>query len=319
MADYRITPLGVEEISRAATTDGSSDGYRWSDLESPGGGTKEMLQGDLGLAADLVDDAMETCLIPKVHRHGEHLLLVTHALDAAGHLLGLHLVVGPSSLVSLHVRTNLELQQDESVKESKHVLEALRTDPRKAPTPGRLALLLVSEVTDNLEALLLAAAERAGRMDREIREGAAANDDLLDPLFAIRRDLVTVQNRLDQTREGVESALDMAPDLLDDIDGWRRLQTRLLRLSHLCHGERDFFDGVLSLYEQRINVKMNFAMERLALITAVLLPVTAVAGILGMNTIVTQQTNLGHTLLWVGVMAVLAGSLLYWSKRRGWW
>jgi len=55
------------------------------------------------------------------------------------------------------------------------------------------------------------------------------------------------------------------------------------------------------------------------LITAVLLPVTAVAGIVGMNTIATEQTNLLHTGLWLGFMAVLVFSLLGWAKKRGWW
>lgn len=310
--------MGVRDIGASSVAD-RDDGYRWSDFESPDGETKELLQGELGLSPQLVDDAMETCLIPKVHRHGDHLLLVTHALDVSGHLLGLHLVLGPASLVTLHLRANPAVQEDESVKESTRVLETLRADPRSAPSPGRLALLLVTEVTANLERLLLSASERAGKIDREIREGAQDDDALLDPLFAIRRDLVTVQNRLDQTREAVESALDLGPDLLVDNDGWGRLQTRLRRLSHFCHGERDFFDGVLGLYEQRINVKMNFAMERLALITAVLLPVTAVAGIVGMNTIVTSETNLVHTGLLVVMMAVLVGSLLFWAKRRGWW
>lgn len=294
-------------------------GFLWSDIETPTAETREMLQELLGLAPHLVDDAMEPCLIPKVHQHGDHLLIVTHALDDAGHLLGLHQIIGPRSLVTLHVRMNPDVQQDQSVREAVRVLEGLRANPSGTTSPGRLALRLVAAMTDDLEKLLSSAAQRAGQLDRDIREETRDNEKLLEPLFAIRRDLVTVQNRLDQTGEAVESALDTASELLDDGEGWRRLQTRLLRISHLCRGERDFFDGVLGLYEQRINLKMNSAMERLALITVVLLPITAVAGIVGMNTITTDETNLLHTILWVTVMATIAGSLLYWARRQGWW
>ena len=309
-----IAPSGVREVSSD-----DPDGFVWSDVESPDEATRATLQKLRGLTPALIDDALEPTLIPKVHAHGEHLLFVTHALDDEGHLMGLHLIVSPQALTTLHIPLNPALKGDLSVKEAERVLDALKVNVDGTTSPGRLALRLMDAVTDDLERLLASAAKRAGRLDRDLREGAGENEAMLDPLFSVRRDIVTVQNRFDQTREAVQSAIEVAPQLLDDIDGWRRLQTRLSRLSHLCRGERDFFDGVLGLYEQKVNVKMNYAMERLALITAVLLPVTAVAGIVGMNTITTRETNVVHTVIWIAIMAACALILLTWAKRRGWW
>ncbi|HWL64771.1 MAG TPA: CorA family divalent cation transporter, partial [Actinomycetota bacterium] len=262
MTDYLIAPTGVREVSLDGSRASSDGGFVWSDIESPDGETRTILERSRGLSSGLLNDALEATLIPKVHVHDRHLLLVTHALDEAGHLMGLHLIVSSDGLVTLHIPLNPTLQKDESVREAEQVLEEVRARPDIASSPGRLALRLMEAVADDLERLLSSAAKRAGQLDRDLREGAGESEEMLDPLFAVRRDIVTVQNRFDQTREAVQTAIEVAPQLLDDIDGWRALQTRLMRLSYLCRGERDFFDGVLGLYEQKINVKMNYAMER---------------------------------------------------------
>lgn len=64
---------------------------------------------------------------------------------------------------------------------------------------------------------------------------------------------------------------------------------------------------------------MNLAMERLALITVVMLPVTAVASIYGMNVIVNSRTDFPHVWAALTVMALISVAMLQWARRQGWW
>ena len=64
---------------------------------------------------------------------------------------------------------------------------------------------------------------------------------------------------------------------------------------------------------------MNIAMQRLALIAAILLPITAISGIYGMNVIVNQQTDFPHVAAVLLLMGVVIGLMLRWTKRQGWW
>jgi Mg2+ and Co2+ transporter CorA len=64
---------------------------------------------------------------------------------------------------------------------------------------------------------------------------------------------------------------------------------------------------------------MNQAMERLALITVVLLPVTAVASIYGMNVIVNTNTDFPHLGFALATMAVVSLATVLWARRQGWW
>jgi Mg2+ and Co2+ transporter CorA len=64
---------------------------------------------------------------------------------------------------------------------------------------------------------------------------------------------------------------------------------------------------------------MTIAAERLAVIAAVTLPITALSSVLGMNVIVNQTTHWTALIVLLVVMTVLSAVLLIWAKRHGWW
>jgi Mg2+ and Co2+ transporter CorA len=63
---------------------------------------------------------------------------------------------------------------------------------------------------------------------------------------------------------------------------------------------------------------VTIAAERLAVIAAITLPVTAVSSILGMNVIVNDKTQPLELAVAVASMAVMSVLLLIWAKRQGW-
>jgi magnesium transporter len=83
--------------------------------------------------------------------------------------------------------------------------------------------------------------------------------------------------------------------------------------------EKEFTQGVIDFYQARTTTRMNVTMERLALIAAVLLPVTAIASIYGMNLIVGDRTDVAQLAIVLSVMAIVVGGMLVWSKRMKWW
>jgi Mg2+ and Co2+ transporter CorA len=61
------------------------------------------------------------------------------------------------------------------------------------------------------------------------------------------------------------------------------------------------------------------AMERLAVLAAVTLPITAIASVYGMNVIVNAQTHYLQLIIVLVIMAAISGVLLRWTKKQGWW
>ena len=76
---------------------------------------------------------------------------------------------------------------------------------------------------------------------------------------------------------------------------------------------------MIELYQTKVHTKMTVAMERLAVIAAVTLPVTAIASVYGMNVIVNQHTHYPQLVLVLAVMIAISLLLLRWARRQGWW
>ena len=87
----------------------------------------------------------------------------------------------------------------------------------------------------------------------------------------------------------------------------------------LADGESHFLFGVIELYQTKVHTKMTVAMERLAVIAAVTLPITAIASVYGMNVIVNDETHYLQLGIVLVAMVTISLTLLRWARRQGWW
>ena len=91
------------------------------------------------------------------------------------------------------------------------------------------------------------------------------------------------------------------------------------RIKGMADGETEFLQAVIEFHQSRTNTKMTIAAERLAVIAAVTLPVTAISSVYGMNIIANDATDFWHLAVVLLVMATISGILLRWAKHQGWW
>jgi Mg2+ and Co2+ transporter CorA len=109
--------------------------------------------------------------------------------------------------------------------------------------------------------------------------------------------------------------------MADDVDGAyaRDVADQFDRVRSLADGESQFLFGVIELYQTKVHTKMTVAMERLAVIAAITLPVTALASVLGMNVIVNESTQWVSLTIVLVAMGTISLMLLTWARRQGWW
>jgi Mg2+ and Co2+ transporter CorA len=138
-------------------------------------------------------------------------------------------------------------------------------------------------------------------------------------MFRVRHGLLTVRTMAALSSEvyGRMHALGVFGDegqwlLENNVDQFSRLAT-------MAHSQEDYLQGVIEFYQTRTNTKMTIAAERLAVIAAVTLPITALSSVLGMNVIVNQTTHWTALIVLLAVMVVSSVLLLLWAKRHGWW
>ena len=139
-------------------------------------------------------------------------------------------------------------------------------------------------------------------------------------MFLIRHELITTRTMAAQCHD-IWVRLAGIQRLPDDVDAGfaRDIAEQFDRVRSLADGESHFLFGVIELYQTKVHTKMTVAMERLAVIAAVTLPITAIASIMGMNVIVNGETQPGPLAIALVVMVAISLLLLRWARRQGWW
>jgi len=185
------------------------------------------------------------------------------------------------------------------------------------PAP-ELSYAIASAVARRQRTAIDAVARKVAALERRVMTSDFRNpEDQLHDMFLVRHELLTVRTMAAQTHD-VHARLGRlvseddkayATDLADQFD----------RVRSVSDGEKEFLFGVIDLYTSRVTTKMTVAMERLAVLAAVTLPITAIASVYGMNVIVNERTHMVQLMLVLAVMAVISAMLLRWTKRQGWW
>lgn len=196
------------------------------------------------------------------------------------------------------------------------------TDGRFKPgSSAELAHAIVGSMANRMEGYVSGLATKIAELERRVMKGDSKDpEEELEELFKVRHELLTVRTMAAGGREVYtrmaaltrflpEHAHPFIEDIIDRYD----------RVAALCDSEKEFLQGVVDFYQSRTSTKINVAMERLALISALVLPVTAVASIYGMNIIVNERTDMVHIFGVVGAMGLVAFLMLRWARRHGWW
>ena len=312
----------VEEIAGLLARD---DGLLWVDIPECDAEAQRVLGEVFGFHPLAIRDCLVRSHIPKLRSYAEHMFLIVHAPEPgpAGqiHLLELDYFAGHRSLVTVHGPINPEVPLESALRETRAVAKRL-LDGRYLPaTPAELSHGIVSGIAARMEGLVSELTRKVASLERRVLARESGDfQAALEEMFRVRHELLTLRTMASACRElyarTVALARFLPPEARPFIED---LTDHFERVRSVCDSEREFLQGIVDFYQSRTSVKMNIAMERLALISAVMLPLTLLAGIYGMNIIVnerTQTAELGWVLASMGGVTV---AMLAWARRQGWW
>ena len=322
----RISSSGIEDCpwSDVPALLERDDGFVWVDIPSCDDEKAKALAERFGFHALALRDVMERSHLPKIHAYPDHLFVVLHAPEPGDtghvHLIELDQFIGRRYLVTTHGPLAPGVPIDIALKETRLVVERLQAGRLKVTTPFELSYALVSSLANRQGTVLAGLATEVAGLEQRVRGELGDPVRVLEEMFLVRHELLSIRTMAAESGEVYTrmSALDRmippeAPPLIQD------LINRFERVRSMSDSEKEFAQGVIDFYQARTSTRMNIAMERLALIAAILLPVSAIASIYGMNLIVGDRTDVPQLAAVLGVMAVVVGGMLAWSRRMGWW
>ena len=301
------------------------EGLVWVDLPTADDEGVRVLSEVFGFHPLAVRDCVERNQVPKIHAYADHVFLVLHAPErgqgGSVHYVELDQFIGPGFLVTVHGPLQPAVTEEVARRETGQVLRRIESGRLRPASSFELSYAIVSALARQQEAFLSTLATEAGQLERRVMDEEIGDPvPFLEELFRARHELLSVRTMATLSREIFRRMLTLeryvpgaSQALVAD------LTDQFARVSGLADGQTDFLQGVIEFYQTRTETKMTIAAERLAVIAAVTLPITALSSIYGMNVIVNDRTHLGHLAVVLAVMAAMSGVLLRWTKRQGWW
>jgi Mg2+ and Co2+ transporter CorA len=263
--------------------------------------------------------------VPKVHVYPDYVFTALHSpeLGKGGHVHHLELdqFVGRGYLVTVHGPVDPEVIPGLEFRETNAVLKRIEAGRFRPARSFELSHAIISAMTRHQEGFVGILALEVGLLEQRVMDEKKEDpEEFLEELFRARHGLIAVRTmaalsreiygRLATlTRQVPAEGLDLVADTADQYE----------RIKAMADGETEFLQAVIEFHQAMTNTKMTIAAERLAVIAAITLPITAISSVYGMNIIVNESTHVGQLAVVLAIMVALSGILLRWTKRQGWW
>ncbi len=289
----------------------------WVDIESPTEQEFELLGGLFQFHHLAIEDCRIQNELPKLDNYGDVLFLIVHCPDQPEATRALatvehHFFLSSRALVTVHDGRS-------------SVTEDLRQElTRNADAFRRGTDFLLHAALDRIadRYMTLLDALDALTDDLERRVMSKPEPALLEDIFVVKRKLLHLV-RLSHLQREVVHRLSREPfPQIGETARWyfRDVYDHLFQVSSMAEFYRDTVTGVRDAYLSVVSNRLNESMKVLTAFATILLPLTVVTGIYGMNFDHMPELHwrFGYPAVLVG-MGAMAVVLLVYFQRRGWW
>ncbi|HYC81401.1 MAG TPA: magnesium transporter CorA family protein [Solirubrobacterales bacterium] len=318
-ADVAVAPHPAEpQAPRVEQIDGA--GLRWVNIERPGALERAWLEEHFDFHALDLEDVLSRNQRPKIDVYDEYLFIVLHlpVFDRNAGRLGtgeLDLFVGPDYVVTL---PNQPLQPVEYLFERCRSKEELR-EQLFARGAGYLLYRLVDDAFDYCFPMLRKIGNKLDALEDDIFEGRS--DEVVRDISNVKQEIINFRKVIRPQRPVLKdlekvkqrylaSDIDLEIYFDDVVDAHERIWDML-------ENYKEVIEGLEETNESVISHNLNDILRVLTSISVVILPLTLIASVMGMNSWVPFEGNEAGFFVVLGVMAaILIGMVAFFRSRR---
>ena len=310
------TLLG-EEVKRAEGIDAvrpPREGERtWFEVQEPTRAELAALGERLPVHPLSLDDAMRVGHPPKLEAFEDHLFLIAHTpdLDEGEGTRKLSVFFAKHWIVTL-LRAPLPSLDK--------TLDRLRGAPQRyLRSPDLLVHALLDPMLDGFLALAEDIIDRAEHLEEACAEGR--QDGPLESALDLRREVSSLTRILRGQRDTQHALLRVENGYLaqNSLPYYRDLYDHAVRIQDQLEAAREALTSAREAHLNVVNTRLNEVMRTLTIIATVMMPLSLLAGIYGMNFAVMPgvESPLGFWIL-LAAMLLITGGMFLWFRRRGW-
>ncbi len=309
------TNLPLSELPRLLA---DPDCFLWVDLFGPPSDVLRQVVKDIFQFHPLaVEDCFESREVPKVEIFDGYLYLITHGLSAGSTAEGVEIVELDAFLGRRYVVTYHE-------KFSRSVAAVTALAERGGTGllnrgPASLLHALLDRQVDGIEPVLESIEERLEKLEDHVF--LRPKDAELATLLAMRRTTSQLRRWMSKQREAMLrlSRNDNGFVTAAEAMLFRDIYDHLARFTDLVDSFREMTRSIQDAYLSVTNNRLSEVMKFLTVYTAILMPMTVITGIYGMNFQYMPELGWKHGYLMVlGIMAATGLGVTWFFRRRGW-
>jgi magnesium transporter len=293
-------------------------GLRWLNIERPTRADRAWLEEHFDFHPLDYEDVFSRNQRPKVDEYPDYLFVVLHfarfdktvgRLNAAE----LDMFIGPDFIVTL---------PNEPIQPLEYLFERCRTreDVREAlfaNGPGYLLYKIVDDCVDASFPMLRKIGNKLDRLGDEIFEGRSA--EIVRDISFVKQEIINFRRivrpqraalrDLERTKRYIPEGLDIYFDDINDASE---------RIWDMLENFKEVVEGLESTNESVLSHRVNDILRVLTAMSVVVLPLTLVASIWGMNVGVPGEGSSEAFWAVIGAMVVMLVSMLGYFRSRGW-
>jgi magnesium transporter len=306
--DALRTVEGLEGVSLPAEGE-----HVWYRAEAPTDEEAALLVKILPIHELAMEDALSEGHPPKLEDYEDHLFLIAHTpvRNDDGSTRKIAIFLGKTWIASI-TRTSHETTQDVEAR-------VMKEPKRFLAAPERVAHALLDHMVDGFEREVDARVDESEELEAEALY--AGNDLTMGRILEARR-RVALLARVIRAQRDVCQTLSRTnhPVLSKKITPYLRdVYDHCLRVHDLVESARDSLSAVRDGYLTVINNRLSEIMRVLTVIATIMMPLSLLSGIWGMNLadLPLRESAWGFWIV-LFLMACVAGGMLGWFRRRRW-
>src|SRR5919206_919355 len=290
----------------------------WVDMESPTAADEQVLLDVFKFHPLTVEDCRENRHYPKVEEFQSYIYFIVHGVTANTsperfNTIELDGCLGPNYVITYH---------HEMFRSINNVKQLLHTTPVACQRgPAFLLHQILDQVVDFYSPVLDDFDDRIDKLEDDIFTLRRPNNQILSEIMDLKRSVLRLRRisgkQMDILHRMSRGEFGLIPE--DMRPFYRDVYDHLVRVVDLAENYRDLISGSLEAYLSVVSNRLNEIMKVLTIFSAIMLPLTFIAGVYGMNfeNMPELHSRYGYYAVWA-LMIVVALVMLLFFKRRGW-
>src|SRR5215204_2726512 len=290
----------------------------WVDMESPTEADEQILLNVFHFHPLTVEDCRENRHYPKIEEFDDYLYFIVHGVRAdispeRFNTIELDGFLGPNYVITYH---------HDSFRSIDNVKQLLHTTPVACQRgPAFLLHQILDQVVDYYSPVLDDFDNRIDKLEDDIFTLRRPNNEILSQIMDMKRSVLRLRRisvkQMDILHRMSRGEFSLISDEMRPF--YREVYEHLVRVVDLAENYRDLISGSLEAYLSVVSNRLNEIMKVLTIFSAVMLTLTFIAGIYGMNfeNMPELHSRYGYYTVWAIMLLVAVGMLLFF-RRRGW-